>query len=55
MIDLFANSELMWKQSVHSSLVAAHLASKTLKAYVAMERILKHQWSSFTRYNENWI
>ncbi|KAF9955042.1 hypothetical protein BGZ70_010379 [Mortierella alpina] len=30
--DLFANSELMWKQSVHSSLVAAHLASKSLKA-----------------------
>ncbi|KAF9296143.1 hypothetical protein BGZ88_000605 [Linnemannia elongata] len=30
--DLFANSELMWKQSVHSSLVASHLASKSLKA-----------------------
>ncbi|KAF9583756.1 hypothetical protein BGW38_008652 [Lunasporangiospora selenospora] len=30
--ELFANSELMWKQSVHSSLVAAHLASKNLKA-----------------------
>ncbi|GJJ73872.1 dihydropteridine reductase [Entomortierella parvispora] len=30
--ELFANSELMWKQSVHSSLVAAHLASKSLKA-----------------------
>ncbi|KAF9423467.1 hypothetical protein BGZ76_003653, partial [Entomortierella beljakovae] len=30
--ELFATSELMWKQSVHSSLVAAHLASKTLKA-----------------------
>ncbi|KAF8987658.1 hypothetical protein CPC16_000285 [Podila verticillata] len=29
--DLFATSELMWKQSVHSSLVAAHLASKALK------------------------
>ncbi|KAF9933623.1 hypothetical protein FBU30_005062 [Linnemannia zychae] len=30
--DLFANSELMWKQSVHSSLIASHLASKSLKA-----------------------
>ncbi|KAG0303831.1 hypothetical protein BGZ98_006234 [Dissophora globulifera] len=30
--DFFASSELMWKQSVHSSLVAAHLASKSLKS-----------------------
>ncbi|KAF9985481.1 hypothetical protein BGZ79_005436, partial [Entomortierella chlamydospora] len=30
--ELFSTSELMWKQSVHSSLVASHLASKTLKA-----------------------
>ncbi|ORZ20832.1 hypothetical protein BCR41DRAFT_334636 [Lobosporangium transversale] len=30
--ELFATSELMWKQSVHSSLVAAHLASKYLKS-----------------------
>ncbi|KAG0268703.1 hypothetical protein DFQ27_005943 [Actinomortierella ambigua] len=29
--DYFASSELMWKQSVHSSLVASHLASKVLK------------------------
>ncbi|KAK3828933.1 MAG: dihydropteridine reductase-like protein [Benniella sp.] len=29
--DLFSTSELMWKQSVHSSLVASHLASKSLK------------------------
>ncbi|KAF8958118.1 hypothetical protein BGZ46_002038 [Entomortierella lignicola] len=30
--EFFATSELMWKQSVHSSLVASHLASKALKA-----------------------
>ncbi|ORY03627.1 dihydropteridine reductase-like protein [Basidiobolus meristosporus CBS 931.73] len=29
--DLFANSELMWKQSVQTSLIAAHIASQHLK------------------------
>ncbi|KAF9955367.1 hypothetical protein BGZ65_003429 [Modicella reniformis] len=28
---LFASSEMMWKQSVHSSLIASHLATKSLK------------------------
>ncbi|KAG0244837.1 dihydropteridine reductase-like protein [Mortierella sp. GBAus27b] len=29
--ELFSTSELMWRQSVHSSLVASHLATKSLK------------------------